>query len=178
MLTLLLLRCVPKGRSETGMAVNFQALMASGLEQLDLDVSKENCKRLEIYFSELKKWAKKVNLIAKNSSDEQIIEKHFLDSLMILPFLKGSDNHLLDVGTGAGFPGLVCKVAMPELRLTLVEPRLKRVSFLNHIVRTLDLDGVTSLSCRIEDDEQLTTDGGFSHITSRAVADIETFLNC
>lgn len=159
------------------MSVDFQGRLAEGLDRLELELSAESCECLELYFTELKKWAKKINLIAKMTSDEQIIENHFLDSLMILPFLEGVEPHLLDIGTGAGFPGLVCKIAKPELRVTLVEPRLKRVSFLKHIVRTLGLQGVNTLACRVEDEELLSDTGDFTHITCRAVADIGSFLD-
>lgn len=132
--------------------------------------------RLYRYFAHLKKWRKKINLIAKTSSDEEIVESHFVDSLSLLPLLEPLGCHLLDVGTGAGFPGLVLKCARPDMHLTLVEPRLKRVSFLKHIVRSLMLDQVTVLACRIEDEQQLPAERRFSHITSRAVTDIGTFL--
>lgn len=158
------------------MKVDFQLRLAEGLGKLGIDLSGESCEQLECYYTELKKWSRKVNLIAKLTSDEQIIENHFLDSLMILPLLGAAEPHLLDVGTGAGFPGLVCKIAKPELKVTLVEPRLKRVSFLKHIVRTLNLQDVNTLACRVEDEEQLPGTTGFSHITSRAVADIGSFL--
>ncbi len=158
------------------MKVDFQLRLAEGLEKLKIELGSDSCKQLEYYYTELKKWAKKVNLIARMTSDEQIIENHFLDSLMILPLLEAEESHLLDVGTGAGFPGLVCKIAKPDLEVTLVEPRLKRVSFLKHVVRSLDLQGVNTLACRVEDEEQLPSATGFSHITSRAVADIASFL--
>lgn len=148
------------------------ACRALNLPELDRDVEE----RLLRYFLELKRWSQKVNLIARGTGDEDILEKHFLDSLTILPFLNGKNPHLLDIGTGAGFPGLVCKVAMPELRVTLVEPRLKRVSFLRHIIRTLALEDIVVLECRVEDEVALPSEGGFSHICSRAVSDIKVFL--
>ncbi len=132
--------------------------------------------KLTSYFLELKKWSRKVNLIAKGTGDVEILEKHFLDSLTLLPALTGHKPQLLDIGTGAGFPGLVCKAAMPELTVTLVEPRFKRVSFLRHIIRTLQLENITVLECRAEDEAKLPTESGFTHITSRAVSEIKLFL--
>lgn len=132
--------------------------------------------RLYRYFVELKKWSSNVNLIAKGTADTEIVEKHFLDSLTLLPAIGGNNPHLLDIGTGAGFPGLVCKAVMPELAVTLVEPRLKRVSFLRHVVRTLKLENITVLECRAEDEQILPGGAGFSHITSRAVSEISLFL--
>lgn len=155
---------------------DFRKRLEDGLQVLGIEISPDSFSRLNIYFNELKKWSKKVNLIAKATSDEQIVENHFLDSLTILPLLNGPSIHLLDIGTGAGFPALVCKAACPELAVTLVEPRSKRVSFLGHIVRTLGLQEVRIISCRVEDEGQLPSAGGFTHITARAVTEIGSLL--
>lgn len=154
----------------------FDAQLAAGLGQLGLALPAPSLARLARYFGELKKWSRKVNLIAKTASDEEIIENHFLDSLTLLPLLPEGGGHLLDIGTGAGFPGLVCKAARPELTVTLVEPREKRVSFLGHIVRTLELQGVSILCCRVEDERLLPAEQGFTHITGRAVTEVGPFL--
>jgi 16S rRNA (guanine527-N7)-methyltransferase len=158
------------------MKFDFRSRLTEGLDILEIDIPEDSYGRLELYFTELKKWSQKVNLIAKRATDEQIIENHFLDSLMILPLLEESGTHLLDVGTGAGFPGLICKAARPEIDVTLVEPRLKRVSFLKQVVRILDLQGVNTLACRIEDESTLSSTEKFSHITCRAVTDLGVFL--
>ncbi len=156
---------------------DFIGQFRAGCQALDLaEPDAEAAEKLFVYFTELKKWSRRVNLIAKGATDEDILEKHFLDSLTLLPFLSAENPHLLDIGTGAGFPGLVCKVVMPELQVTLVEPRFKRVSFLRHIVRTLQLQDIRVLECRAEDAENLSVDDGFTHITSRAVSDITLFL--
>lgn len=153
----------------------FQEGLAEGLAALAITVERTGLEDLARYHTELKRWSGKMNLIAKNSPDEQILESHFLDSLTLLPLLPPG-SHLLDIGTGAGFPGLVCKAADPTLRLTLVEPREKRVSFLRHIVRTLGLSDVQIVTGRIEDEQLLPSDAPFTHITSRAVSDIAGFL--
>ncbi|MBM9518564.1 16S rRNA (guanine(527)-N(7))-methyltransferase RsmG [Desulforhopalus vacuolatus] len=133
---------------------------------------------LENYCAELLKWRGRINLVAKTASVEDIVEKHFLDSLTLLPELTGNC-HLLDIGTGAGFPGLVCRTAMPTLGLTLVEPRQKRVNFLRHVIRTLGLsqEGAPLVvrEERLEADSPLTAEK-FSHITCRAVTDVGSFL--
>ncbi len=155
---------------------DFNQRLETGLKILGIEISPEAFDRLTLYFSELKKWGRKVNLIAKSASEQQIVENHFIDSLTILPLLYGANTHLLDIGTGAGFPALVCKAACPEIAITLVEPRLKRVSFLGHIVRSLGLQEVRILSCRAEDEVQLPSTLEFSHITARAVTEIGAFL--
>jgi 16S rRNA (guanine527-N7)-methyltransferase len=168
-------RSKKKKRDEPG--INFRVQLKRGCEGLGLKLENAAVDRLFTYYEELKRWSRKINLISKETTDEQIIENHFLDSLTLLPLLNDSSSvRLLDVGTGAGFPGLVCKVAMPHLSLTLVEPRLRRVSFLLHIVRILRLEDVSVLACRIEDEVLLPSFTQFTHITSRAVTDIGAFL--
>ncbi len=149
--------------------------LADGCKSLHLDINDHALQQLEVYFTELKKWSKKVNLIAKETEDRQILENHFLDSLVLLSELD-EGAVLVDIGTGGGFPGLVCKVARPEMKLYLVEPRLKRVSFLNHLIRTLSLEDVVVKCNRIEDETNFFETERVSHVTCRAVADIAGFL--
>jgi 16S rRNA (guanine527-N7)-methyltransferase len=167
---------MPAGKMKKGEPeADFRFLLKRGCEQLGIELERSAVERLFIYYEELKRWSRKINLIAKETADEQIIENHFLDSLTLLPQLAGRV-HLLDVGSGAGFLGLVCKAARPDITLTLVEPRLKRVSFLRHIARTLQLEDVSVLACRIEDEAALPSATAFTHITSRAVTDVGAFL--
>ncbi len=156
---------------------DFPALIVSGCTALGLAITPAAVARLELYYRELKHWSLRSNLIAKETTDRQIIENHFLDSLTLLTQLAACERvHLLDVGSGAGFPGLVCKAARPEIALTLVEPRLKRVSFLRHITRVLKLANVQVHACRIEDEVLPSSEMPVTHITSRALNDIGTFL--
>lgn len=156
---------------------DFRILLAEGCAVLGIRLDQIAMDRLVLYFEELKRWSRKINLIAKESTDARIIENHFLDSLTLLPHLEsGGRVHLLDVGSGAGFPGLACKAARPDIALTVVEPRLKRVSFLKHIVRTLKMNDVSVLACRIEDERLLPSETSFTHITGRAVTDLAAFL--
>ena len=154
-------------------------LLRDGLDRLAIFVADEQIDQLISYTIELQKWNKKVNLIAKNTSPGDVIEKHFIDSLTLLPILQKynlADGPLLDVGSGAGFPGLVLKIACPSLETVLLEPRQRRVSFLNHIVRTLSVQNIRVVMDRIADNS-LLSEYTFSIITGRAVADIPTFLN-
>ena len=157
---------------------DFREGLAEGCHAIGLaELDSEAVERLLVYFKELKRWSQKINLIAKKATDREILEKHFLDSLALLPLLDGENPHLLDIGTGAGFPGLVCKAAKPGLQLTLVEPRQKRVAFLSHIARTLQLTEISILNCRVEEESLLPSNGGFTHITSRAVTEVKVFLD-
>jgi 16S rRNA (guanine527-N7)-methyltransferase len=154
----------------------FRRGLARGVEQLGQELPAEANDRLEQYFHELRKWAAKVNLVARGTTDEDLLEMHFLDSLTLLPLLTGPAPRLLDIGSGAGFPGLVCAAVHPELTVTLVEPRLKRASFLRHMVRILALERVEVLDCRIEDEAVIPSSWHISHITGRAVAELGQLL--
>jgi len=134
-----------------------------------------------LYFQELNKWNKKVNLVARSLNQQQILENHFLDSLTLLELLiskKRKEETVLDIGTGAGFPGLVLKAACPALSVTLVEPLKKRYYFLKHIIRTLNLTGVEVLNVHLEEKSEIEKLPAlyFSFITSRAFTDISQFI--
>ncbi len=151
-------------------------LFATGLEKINLQLPDERVACLIRYYQQLLVWSKKMNLVGKKQSPAQIVENHFLDSLLLLDAMSqahGENISLADIGTGAGFPGLVCKVARPEIELLLVEPRLKRVSFLRHMVRQLNLSDVSIHACRVEEVNNLAS---FAYLTSRAVAEIALFL--
>ena len=154
-----------------------RALLDTGLDRLGLSLSRKGRDNVLLFCRELQKWNKKINLIARNTPAEVALEKHFLDSLTLLPLLTShgkAAKTLLDVGTGAGFPGLVLAAVLPGMKVTLVEPRQKRVSFLAHIVRRLGLANVRIKDARLEQTDCRA--GEFSFITSRAVADINRFL--
>lgn len=155
--------------------MNSESILRDGLAALAIYLDDQSVALLCRYFAELCKWSKKMNLVA-NGDDRTLIETHFLDSLTLLPILRAqpAGSHLLDIGSGAGFPGLAVKCALPELAVTLAEPRQKRVSFLKHVVRTLKLANIEVLPERIEPDPANTD--SFPLITSRAFADIVGFL--
>jgi 16S rRNA (guanine527-N7)-methyltransferase len=159
------------------LASDNRTLLLDGARQLGIELGPAVCERLLMYLAELMKWSRRINLIARETTEEQAIDTHFLDSLTLLPLLQRAEMpvHLLDVGTGAGFPGLVLACALPEARFTLVEPRKKRVSFLRHLVRTLGVSNTELVADRIEPHAAAWC-GRFSHITSRAVAEPSTFL--
>ncbi len=152
-------------------------LLQRGLEALDLALPQTARENLLVYCRDLLKWNRRINLVARNTTQEEALEKHFLDSLTLLPLVNryaAGSQSLLDVGTGGGFPGLVLAAVQPELQVILVEPRQKRVSFLRHIIRTLGLANVDLHAARLE---EIDWSGRCpALITSRAVAEARRFL--
>ena len=155
-------------------------ILEEGLGAMSITLDGQARERLVTYCAELLRWSAKINLVAKAPLRE-IWETHFLDSLTllrVLPPLGSAQQALLDIGTGAGFPGLALKAARPELPVILVEPRQKRVSFLRHVIRTLGLKEIEVLCGRLEkksaevDGRTLTV----PLITSRAFTNIGEFL--
>jgi 16S rRNA (guanine527-N7)-methyltransferase len=109
----------------------------------------EQLEKFDRFKQELLAWNQKINLISENSARE-IVARHFLDSLTPLPFIEKSNAKILDVGSGAGFPGLPLKIANPLLAIYLLESNRKKVSFLKHVIRQLKLDHVWVVHDRIE----------------------------
>ncbi|MEG0077367.1 16S rRNA (guanine(527)-N(7))-methyltransferase RsmG [Anaerorhabdus sp.] len=123
------------------------------------------CRYAEI----LKEWNEKMNLTAIVEFEE-VLDKHFYDSL--LPsFTTHIEGHLCDVGSGAGFPSIPLKIAYPELKITILEPLKKRVTFLETVKKELNLSGVTCLDERAED-YAVKHRETFDVVTARAVANL------
>ncbi len=123
------------------------------------------------YYRELDRWSQKINLTSIHDAKETAI-KHFLDSLLYGQALEQKEQtSLLDVGSGAGFPGLPLKILMPELPVTLLEPNEKKTAFLRHVIGTLDLRDISVVSKSLHDFSHAPAQHGrFSYITTRAVA--------
>lgn len=122
----------------------------------------------KIYLKELLEWNKKVNLTAI-TDPEEIRIKHFEDSLALLKVIQLTDQSIIDVGAGAGFPGLPIKIVCPEIKLTLLEATRKKAEFLKHIVETLSLKDVEIIWGRAEDIAKQKREF-FDIAVSRAVA--------
>ena len=126
-------------------------LQTDALSLFDIQLDDQQAAAFERYAAELAAWNRRINLTAITEPGEVRV-KHFLDSLSCLPAMRQTDfSRIIDVGTGAGFPGIPLKIALPDIQLTLIESVGKKTAFLAHIVQVLGLDGVEILTARAED---------------------------
>lgn len=145
------------------------------VEKLNITVTKENLASLAKYKDLLIEYNKKFNLTAIKS-DEEIYLKHFYDSLTLIKAYSLNGNlKLLDIGTGAGFPGLVLKIFYPDLELTLLDSNHKKIAFLEVVIKELNLKNVTCINSRAENLPK-TYREYFDIVTSRAVAHLRILL--
>lgn len=146
--------------------------LRDGAQQFNLALTEAQLNAFARYSQELIAWNQRVNLTSIVEPSE-IVVKHFLDSLSVYQVLPGLplSLSLVDVGSGAGFPGLPLKIALPELRLTLLESTGKKTAFLQHLIQVLNLTGVTVLTARAEEaGRQPTQRERYDVAVARAVA--------
>lgn len=142
-----------------------------------IDLSDEQITKFEKYQQLLLEWNQQINLTAI-TEPEGVQVRHFLDSLSLLKFVAVKPNmHLIDVGTGAGFPGLPLHIVKPSLNTTLLDSTKKKLKFLDHVITELDLSQINTFHARAEDgahDKSLREK--FDLVTARAVARLPVLL--
>jgi len=150
--------------------MNLADELARGIKQLGIDLDAEAQQKLLNYLMLLKKWNKVYNLTAIRET-EQMVSHHILDSLAVLPYLwRGK---WLDVGCGAGLPGLVLAIARPEWHFTLLDSNSKKTSFVQQAIIELGLYNVVVRCARVED---MPSNEKFDGIISRAFAETSDFV--
>jgi len=152
------------------MAKNIGQQIEQGSKDLGLALTAEQISRLETYVGLLDKWNKVYNLSAIRDPNE-MVSRHILDSLTILPYLKGDS--LLDVGTGAGLPGIPVAIMHPEIAVTLLDTNSKKTRFLQQVKAELGLDNVTVVHARVEEADLPK----FAMVTARAFATIKDIID-
>jgi len=151
-----------------------------GAQKLGLHLTTEQLEQFEIYYQELVDWNERMNLTSITDYEEVQV-KHFLDSLTVMmaikPVAKGQRQKVIDVGTGAGLPGIPLKVLWPDIKLVLLEATTKKTKFLQHIVDRLGLDNVEIAVGRAEEAAHNTRyRGNFDLVVSRAVASLPALV--
>jgi 16S rRNA (guanine527-N7)-methyltransferase len=150
-------------------------LLREGAGSLGLKLSEATLARFSIYLEELQRWSKIADLVSQEDL-ESIIRKHLLDSLAVF-LLIPQQSRLLDLGSGAGFPGLALAIVDPSLAVVLIEARRKRANFLKEAIRKTQVTNVKVYEGRVE---ALAKDKSFHEtfdvVITRATWNISTFL--
>ncbi len=145
-------------------------LLESGINELRIKIPRNLLDNLLIYNNFLVKWNKVFNLTAIRNQ-KQIFTHHFLDCLAVMPFIKS--NSILDVGTGAGFPGIVLALCYPEKQLTLVDAVGKKIAFIKQITGELNLTNVRAIHSRVEN---MDVAEKFDGVIARAFSEMEILI--
>ncbi len=157
------------------MEIENQKLLIEGSKAFGIHLDEKTVEAFDLYLKELLKWNQKMNLTAIRT-EKGIILKHFLDSLSVFPYFS-SISSLLDIGSGAGFPGIPLKIVKPSLETTLIDSVRKKIDFQKHIIRMLGLKGIEAIHGRVQDKEIRQTMGEqFDMVISRAFSDLRTSL--
>lgn len=153
----------------------FEQLLLEGATALQLGLPADLPGKLLRFRDELLKWNRKVNLTAV-TGEQEVVEKHFLDSLAALPEMAGAKS-LLDVGAGAGFPGIPLKLARPDLDVTVVDTVSKKVGFMKHALAFLGAaNGGRALHVRVEGQPDAEGLGKYDRVIARAFTDVADWL--
>lgn len=145
------------------------------LKKIGIELSNKQLEQLQLYYEMLVEWNKVMNLTGI-TEEEQVYLKHFYDSLTICKAVDLSEHQTLcDIGTGAGFPGMVLKICFPHLKVTLVDSLQKRINFLDAVIEKLQLSEISTVHARAEEYGVKVRDI-YDIVTARAVADISILL--
>ena len=145
-------------------------LLVEGLHRMSLNLSDQMIDQLMVYLNLIEKWNRVYNLTAIRERDE-MIKLHFLDSLSILNHVEME--HVLDVGSGAGFPGIVLAITKPELKVTVMDSVNKKTTFMQQVKSELSLTNLNVVNARVEDYQPTIL---FDGVITRAFSSIQNML--
>ena len=154
---------------------DFFEKMRNLANNINIQITDSQIEKFYIYMYRILEWNKKINLTAIEDENE-IILKHFIDSLTIQKYIEGCKN-MIEIGTGAGFPGIPIAIMNDKINITLLDSLNKRINFLNDIIQELKLNNVVAIHGRAEDIAKLNTfREKYDVVTSRAVAQLNILL--
>ena len=149
--------------------LNDKAQLESGMQKLGLENIPQIISKLLIYKELLIKWNKSFNLTS--IKNREVVTHHFLDCLSIIPFIKSSS--LLDVGTGAGLPGIIIAIVKPDIKVSLIDKVGKKIAFIKRVVPELEIKNIDTYHDRVE---LLTSEEKYDGIISRAFSNMDDFI--
>ena len=149
--------------------LNDKAQLESGMQKLGLENIPQIISKLLIYKELLIKWNKSFNLTS--IKNREVVTHHFLDCLSIIPFIKSSS--LLDVGTGAGLPGIIIAIVKPDIKVSLIDKVGKKIAFIKRVVAELEIKNIDTYHDRVE---LLTSEEKYDGIISRAFSNMDDFI--
>ncbi len=147
------------------------AAIEAGVSGLEQTLSPDGAEKLAVLLRELERWNRRMNLTAIKTAGE-MVATHVIDSLSVRPYLVGSS--VVDVGTGAGFPGLPLAIAESALSFTLLDSNARKIGFVQHIIGKLGLENVTAVRARAED---YAPGSGFDTVVARAVTTVAGLID-
>jgi 16S rRNA (guanine527-N7)-methyltransferase len=153
----------------------FRSLLEAEADRSGLSLGQECLDRLTSHYKLLSKWNTAVRLTG-DLDPRVVVGRHISDSLSLVPHLHDPSGSLLDIGSGNGFPGIILKCVRPELRLTLLEPTIRKSVFLSEVISELGLTEARVLRARVDGRRDLIRLGKWDQITLRAVAAITTLV--
>ena len=149
--------------------LNDETQLEGGMQKLGLDNIPQVISKLLIYKELLIKWNKSFNLTS--IKNREVVTHHFLDCLSIIPFIKSSS--LLDVGTGAGLPGIIIAIVKPDIKVSLIDKVGKKIAFIKRVVAELEIKNIDTYHDRVE---LLTSEEKYDGIISRAFSNMDDFI--
>jgi len=155
-----------------GKAGDLKNLLAEGVAEIGIEIDDQRKRALLGYLSLLKRWNRVYNLTAVKS-DADFVTRHLLDSLSVVPYLHG--RKIIDVGSGAGLPGIPVALACPDLEVTLLDSNAKRCRFLRQVQAQLKLQNVSIVQQRAE---KFHPHEKFDSLLSRAFSSLSSFIAC
>ena len=149
--------------------LNDKTQLERGMQKLGLENIPQVISKLLIYKELLIKWNKSFNLTS--IKNREVVTHHFLDCLSIIPFIKSSS--LLDVGTGAGLPGIIIAIVKPDVKVSLIDKVGKKIAFIKRVVAELEIKNIDTYHDRVE---LLTSEEKYDGIISRAFSNMDDFI--
>ena len=144
------------------------------LKKININITEEQLSQLEIYYNLLVEENQKYNLTSI-TEEKEVYLKHFYDSLTIVKYINLNNQYICDIGSGAGFPGMVLKIIFPNIKIDLLDATSKKCNFLNLVIETLKLENITVINARAEKYSHEVREK-YDIVVSRAVAPLKHLL--